>query len=76
MRFREVRALVTLREEPGERPNKKIVRFEQFVAVVTAFLEEYERRRKLLGEDPACQCIECQGQLASMLRTLPGISDF
>lgn len=44
---------VTVREEPGERPNEKIVRFEhaghliyrehfeQFVAVVTAFLKEY-----------------------------------
>jgi pimeloyl-ACP methyl ester carboxylesterase len=44
---------VTLREEPAERPNEKIVRFEhaghliyrehfeQFVAVVTAFLKEY-----------------------------------
>jgi pimeloyl-ACP methyl ester carboxylesterase len=45
---------VTVREEPGERPNEKIVRFEhaghliyrenfeQFVAVVTAFLKEYK----------------------------------
>jgi pimeloyl-ACP methyl ester carboxylesterase len=44
---------VTLREEPGERPNEKIVRFEhadhliyrehveQFVKVVTAFLKAY-----------------------------------
>jgi N-formylmaleamate deformylase len=44
---------VTVREEPAERPNEKIVRFEhaghliyrahfeQFVAVVTAFLKEY-----------------------------------
>jgi hypothetical protein len=44
---------VRLREEPGERPNEKIVRFEhaghliyrehceQFVAVVTAFIKEY-----------------------------------
>jgi len=51
-RFREVRELVTLREEPGELPNEKFVRFEhaghliyrehceQFVAVVTAFLKE------------------------------------
>jgi pimeloyl-ACP methyl ester carboxylesterase len=46
-------APVTLREEPGERPNEKIVRFEhaghliyrehfeQFVEVVIKFLEEH-----------------------------------
>jgi hypothetical protein len=38
--------------------------------------DDHTWRRKLLGEDPACQGIECQGQLASMLRTLPGVSDF
>ena len=31
---------------------------------------------KLLGEDFTCQGIECQGQLASMLRPLEGVSDF
>jgi len=47
-------ASVTLREEPGERPNEKIVRFEhaghliyrehfeQFIEVITAFLTEHE----------------------------------
>ena len=31
---------------------------------------------KLLGEDLTYQGIECQGQLASMLRALEGVSDF
>ena len=40
------------------------------------FTDSRYRGIRLLGEDLTRQGIECQGQFASMLRPLEGVSDF